>query len=198
MTGVNSTEGSRTGIRRGPTAFGCHYGEAIMSGGRRATRARVPAGGRAAERGIFIADDDRARLDALLRRAVDRGHRTDSLAGLAGELRRARVVPRAEIPPDVVTMNSTVRVRDLETGEVDTYTLVFPHEADIAVNRLSVLAPVGTALLGYRAGDVVEWPVPAGVARIRIEEVVPRPAGPRPARTESYEPNHHAPEVSRC
>ena len=68
-------------------------------------------------------------------------------------------------------------VYDLETGEEDTYTLVYPHEADIEANRLSILAPVRTALLGYRAGDVVEWPVPAGVARLRIEEVVSRPRG---------------------
>jgi regulator of nucleoside diphosphate kinase len=82
------------------------------------------------------------------------------------------VVPRAELPPDVVTMNATVRLRDLETGEEETYTLVYPADADIAENKLSVLAPVGTALLGYRAGDVVEWPVPAGVSRFRIEEVL--------------------------
>ena len=76
-------------------------------------------------------------------------------------------------------MNSTVRLRDLETGEEETYTLVYPDEADIGENKLSVLAPVGTALLGYRAGDVVEWPVPAGVRRFRIEEVVSQPRGAR-------------------
>lgn len=126
-----------------------------------------------AERGIFIAEEDRARLDALIRRALGRHADWSAyLAALAGELRRARVVPRAQMPEDVVTMNSSVRVRDLETGEEDTFTLVYPHEADIETNKLSVLAPVGTALLGYRTGDVVEWPVPAGVARFRVEEVV--------------------------
>jgi len=104
---------------------------------------------------------------------------TGYLAALAGELRRARVVPRSQLPPDVVTMDSTVRLRDLQTGEEETYTLVYPREADIGENKLSVLAPVGTALLGYRVGDVVEWPVPAGVARIRIEDVVARPNGSR-------------------
>jgi regulator of nucleoside diphosphate kinase len=143
----------------------------------------VRATPRAAEPGIFIADDDRARLTALIHRALDSGQETAPLAALAGELRRARVVPRAEIPPDVVTMNSTVRVCDLETGEVETYTLVYPHEADIAAGRLSVLAPVGTALLGYRAGDVIEWPVPAGVARLRIEGVGSRPRVGRPRTT---------------
>jgi regulator of nucleoside diphosphate kinase len=132
---------------------------------------------RAAERHIYIADDDQNRLAWLVRRAADANlHEAEYLAALAGELSRARVVPRSEIPADVVTMNSTVRLRDLETGEDDTYTLVYPDDADIDDNRLSVLAPVGTALLGYRAGDVVEWPVPAGVRRFRIEEVLFQPA----------------------
>ena len=142
------------------------------------TRKKDKANDRAAARGIFIAEDDRARLDALIRGALDsQVHPIGNQAALAGELRRARVVPRSRIPRDVVTMNSTVRVRDQETGEEETYTLVYPREADIEANRLSVLAPVGTALLGYRAGDVVEWPVPAGVSRFRIEEVLqPRSA----------------------
>jgi regulator of nucleoside diphosphate kinase len=145
---------------------------------------RVRAG-RVADRGIFIADDDRARLEALLRRAAARDvSGSQYLAALAGELRRARVVPRSQIPRDVVTMNATVRLRDQETGEEETYTLVYPDQADIEANRLSILAPVGTALLGYRAGDVVEWPVPAGVTRFRIEEVLfqPRSARVRAAR----------------
>jgi regulator of nucleoside diphosphate kinase len=148
-------------------------------------RKRTQAADIGTERGIFIADDDRARLDALLRLAIDHDtQQTAYLAALAGELRRARVVPRSEIPRDVVTMNSTVRLRDLETGEEETYTLVYPADADIEENRLSVLAPVGTALLGYRAGDVVEWPVPAGVSRFRIEKVLfqPRSARARVAR----------------
>ena len=146
---------------------------------------RVRAGGQAAGRSIFIADDDRARLEHLLRRtAAHDGSGSQYLAALAGELRRARVVPRPLIPRDVVTMNSTVRLRDLETGESETYTLVYPEEADIEADRLSVLAPVGTALLGYRAGDVVEWPVPAGVRRFRVEEVLfqPKSAPERVAR----------------
>ena len=131
-------------------------------------RGRSPA----AERGLWIADEDRAKLDTLLRvLAARHDQHVGDRGTLAGELRRARVVPRAELPPDVVTMNAAVRLRDLETGEEETYTLVYPADADIAENKLSVLAPVGTALLGYRAGDVVEWPVPAGVSRFRIEEV---------------------------
>ena len=134
---------------------------------------RVRKRGTAAGRCIYIADDDRAKLDTLVRlMAARHGQPTGYLAALAGELRRAQVVLRSQLPPDAVTMNSTVRLRDLETGEEETYTLVYPADADIGENKLSVLAPVGTALLGYRVGDVVEWPVPAGVARFRIEGVL--------------------------
>ncbi len=142
--------------------------------------------GRPVERAIYVAEDDRARLDALIRRIVDHPGLEAThqyLAALAGELRRARVLPRAEIPRDVVTMNSTVRLRDLETGEDETYTLVYPDDADIEANKISVLAPVGTALRGYRAGDIVEGPVPAGAARLRVEEVLFQPTSARtPAR----------------
>jgi regulator of nucleoside diphosphate kinase len=97
-------------------------------------------------RTIYVAEDDRARLELLLRRtSVLEPAQAPYLSALAGELGRARVVPRSEIPPDVVTMNSVVRLRDLETEEEETYTLVYPSEADVTLNRLSVLAPVGTA-----------------------------------------------------
>ena len=122
-------------------------------------------------RAIYVAHEDLVRLEGLLRRATDDGPETGYRAALAGELARARVMPRARMPASVVTMNTGVRLRDLETGEEETYTLVFPEEADINENKVSVLAPVGTALLGYRAGDVFEWPVPAGLRRFRIEDV---------------------------
>jgi regulator of nucleoside diphosphate kinase len=124
-------------------------------------------------RAIHVAHEDRVRLEGLLRRATDDGPEAGYRTALAGELARARVMPRARMPASVVTMNAAVRLRDLETGEEETYTLVFPEEADIDENKVSVLAPVGTALLGYRAGDVFEWPVPAGLRRFRIEEVFP-------------------------
>ena len=167
------------GSEKVPAAVYRRYQEIDM------TRKRDKSTGWDAGCGIFIAEDDRARLDDLIRHALDgQMHQIGNLAALAGELRRARVVPRSQVPADVVTMHSTVRVRDLETGEEEAYTLVFPHEADIETGKLSVLAPVGTALLGYRAGDMVEWPVPAGVARLRIEEVAARPRRGRPQVTD--------------
>lgn len=78
-----------------------------------------------------------------------------------------------DVPPDVITMNSTARLRDLDTDEVFDYTLVYPRDAE--AQRISILAPVGSALLGYRIGDVIEWPIPAGTIRLKVEQVMYQP-----------------------
>jgi len=126
-------------------------------------------------RTIVLTDADHRRLAALIDSAAGPGGGEDYLAALEGELGRARVVPPGEVPPDVVTMNSTVRLRDLGSGEAMTYTLVYPARADITEGRLSVLAPVGTAIIGQRQGDVVERLVPAGLKRLKVEEVLYQP-----------------------
>ncbi len=103
--------------------------------------------------------------------ALDRQH----FEMLAKELDRAEVVSNNAIPADVITMHSRTRFRNLETDEQMTYTLVFPAEANISANKISVLAPIGTALLGYREGDVIEWPVPGGLKQLKILEVLHEP-----------------------
>jgi len=125
---------------------------------------------------IIVTRHDLHRLDGLLK-AVSTAYRTDQehLAKLKNELSRARIVDPKRVPGDVVTMNSRVRFRDLEEERDYVFSLVFPADADISQNRLSILAPVGAALLGYRVGDVVEWPVPSGTKRLRIEELVYQP-----------------------
>ena len=97
------------------------------------------------------------------------------LQSLRGELNIAQIVDPDVIPPDVVTMNSTVRLQDVSTSEMDTYTLVYPRDADISEGKLSVLAPIGTAILGYRVGDLVQWQVPSGLVRFKIEELIFQP-----------------------
>jgi regulator of nucleoside diphosphate kinase len=99
---------------------------------------------------------------------------------LQTELGRAQVVSQHDVPSDVVTMNSTLTLRDLRTNEVETYTLVFPDRADIANYKLSVLAPIGTAILGARAGDEIRWRAPHGWRHLRVEQVIyqPQPDGP--------------------
>jgi regulator of nucleoside diphosphate kinase len=128
------------------------------------------------KRKIFITEQDRARLEELIVQSIGTDAReTAGLQALAQELERAKVVPATSIPADVVTMRSKVLLRDTDTEEEMIYSLTFPQEADIASGAISVLAPVGTALLGYATGDVIEWPVPSGVRRIRIEKILYQP-----------------------
>jgi regulator of nucleoside diphosphate kinase len=81
----------------------------------------------------------------------------------------------AEIPVDVVTMGSRVCLRELESGDLWTFTLCYPADMDIEKNRISVLSPVGTAIIGQRVGDIVDWPTPLGSVRIQIEELFDQP-----------------------
>jgi regulator of nucleoside diphosphate kinase len=123
-------------------------------------------------RRIIISREDRDRLQTLINSArLDSRVSAANLAPLEGELARAAIVSASELPPDVVTMNSRVWFRDLETEEYESYTLVYPPQADVAQHRISVLAPIGTALLGYRVRDVVEWRVPAGTRRLQVFQV---------------------------
>ncbi len=128
------------------------------------------------ERTIYVTEFDLKRLSSLLNLARSWNKKDrDYLTRLEEELEWAQVVSPREIPSDVVTMNSQARVRDLDSNEEMVFTLVFPAEADYVRGRLSVIAPVGTALLGYRAGDTVEWEVPASVRRLKIEQVLYQP-----------------------
>ena len=94
---------------------------------------------------------------------------------LERELNRAAIVESTEIPADIVTMNSTVRLVDGSTGEILTLTLVYPDQANISEARVSVLAPVGMAILGCRQGETIEWNVPAGTRSLRIERILFQP-----------------------
>jgi len=125
---------------------------------------------------IYLTENDSRTLNALLEEAfaVNRENKK-VLEGLRSELQRAEIVKPGSIKPDVVTMNSKVSVRDLETQEEMVYQLVFPKEANIMENKISIFAPVGTAIIGCKVGDVVEWPVPRGVRKLKIEQVLYQP-----------------------
>ena len=124
------------------------------------------------ERTIYITDADMNRLRPLVE---EMKNSRDDLRMLQRELGRARIVAPENVPAEVVTMNSKVRIRDMAANDITTYTLVFPEDADIDLNRISVIAPIGTAMLGQRVGDEFEWQVPAGPVRLRVEEVVYQP-----------------------
>ncbi len=129
-----------------------------------------------AERTIYITEFDKARLEDLLRGARGwNGRDAEHLLALERELERAYVVRSADIPPNVVTMNSQVRVKDLDSREIQVLTVVFPLEADSARGKISVLAPIGTGLLGYPVGETVEWPVPGGLRRLKIQAILYQP-----------------------
>lgn len=81
---------------------------------------------------------------------------------LDDELSRAIVVSVEQVPKDVVTMNSTIKFADLESGKESQVTLVYPNDANISENKISILAPIGSALIGLRVGEVIDWPVPNG------------------------------------
>jgi regulator of nucleoside diphosphate kinase len=128
------------------------------------------------ERTIYITEFDMKRLRELIveaKRLDRRGN--EYLESLEGELSRGILVAPTDVPPDVVTMNSRVNLVDLDTGEEMVCTLVFPNEADVAQSKISVLAPIGTAMLGYRVGDTFEWKVPDGIRRLQIKGVLYQP-----------------------
>lgn len=129
------------------------------------------------KRTIYITEFDLNRLNKLIEMLEDEPVQRDSkyLEELDIELRRAKVVAPQSIPRDVITMNSKIRVKDLDTGVEAIYQLVFPGDADINQNKISILAPVGTALIGFRVGDTVEWEAPGGQKRMKVEEILYQP-----------------------
>ncbi|NLA41707.1 MAG: nucleoside diphosphate kinase regulator [Smithella sp.] len=129
-----------------------------------------------ADRTIHITKFDMERLTELMEglRLSPKANQAN-LDLLEKELYRAVLVDPQNIPRDVITMNSKVVVTDTESGEKTTYTLVFPSAANISDNKLSIMAPLGMALLGYRIGDVIEWPVPSGVRKLKVDKITYQP-----------------------
>jgi Transcription elongation factor len=120
---------------------------------------------------ISISQADHTRITLLLNSLRGDPKAAKIIARLREELERALVLP--ELPPHIVGINSTAEVLDLDSGEVDRFTLTLPEQANAAQGRLSLLAPLGTAILGFSEGDEFEWEMPGGVRRLRINKVVP-------------------------
>ncbi|BCV50075.1 nucleoside diphosphate kinase regulator [Shewanella algae] len=123
---------------------------------------------------IVISEVDLERLERLLDSLPANafpGHQA-----LEAELERAEIRPSKEMPDNVVTMNSEVRFRMSSSNEEFTLRLVYPKDADGSAGKISILAPVGGALLGLAQGDEIEWPGPGGgTVRVRIEEIIYQP-----------------------
>lgn len=128
-------------------------------------------------RKISITAVDRERLLKLINKEREFGSAKNKeyLKDLEHELNGADVVPSENIPANAITMNSRILLKDLETGEETVYTLVYPEDADLLEDKISILAPVGTAILGYLEGDIIDWNVPGGVVRFKVEKLLYQP-----------------------
>ena len=128
------------------------------------------------DKSIKITEFDLQRLNKLIRQAQNTDYRgSEYLDELRAELNRAQIVPSQAVPQEVVTMNSIVVLLDPLTRKEETYTLVFPEDADIGQGKISILAPIGTAMLGCKVGDSFESKVPAGKRRMKVKRIVYQP-----------------------
>jgi regulator of nucleoside diphosphate kinase len=126
-------------------------------------------------RSILVTRQDFARLERMIETHVASRDRA-AVVALEEELGHAKIVDAGQIPPDVVTMNSTVRFVDEQSGDEQEVTLVYPGAEDGAHPRVSILAPVGSALLGLRTGESIDWPMPDGqIKRLRVLSLVHQP-----------------------
>lgn len=128
------------------------------------------------EKTIFITENDHTRLKNLISETYRvEQRRTEYLENLEKELSRAVIVTADKIPADTITMNSKAVLLDTETNDEMTFTLVYPEDADIEDGKISIFAPIGTAMMGYRVGDFFEWAVPDGIRRIKVLRVIYQP-----------------------
>jgi regulator of nucleoside diphosphate kinase len=124
----------------------------------------------------LITEIDQRRLRSYLRKAASSGKvEARRLAALRSRLGSARVIGPKDVPSNVVTMNSLVVLRNLDSGDRLTCRLAYGHEARQSLHDVSVSRPLGTAMLGKRVGQIVRWPSGAGDRRMRIQQVLYQP-----------------------
>ena len=126
---------------------------------------------------IYVTNSDRDRLANMIELTREQDDRANFMyvGKLEGELESAEVVAPDDIPPDVVTMRSKVKLKDLDTDEERIYSIVFPSEANLDEGKISILAPLATALLGYKRGNIVEVEAPSRLRRLLISEILYQP-----------------------
>lgn len=123
----------------------------------------------------IVSDADMERLSRLVRALKHSLFRDQQQLELLDQtLESAEVRLPARVPGDIIRMNSSVRVFDFDTGQKEVYMLVFPEEANFSRRAISVLAPLGIALLGRKQGDIIEARVPGGIRRLRVDRVLQR------------------------
>jgi len=123
---------------------------------------------------ISTLDRDRILQNIDKTRSSGTGVRVN-LTPLLTELKRAKIMTPETMPSDVVTMRSIVKLVYKNTGKIMQVQLVYPNESDLTKSKISVFAPIATALLGYRKGDTILWKVPGGEAELVIDEIIYQP-----------------------
>lgn len=120
---------------------------------------------------VIITEEDYRLLMPFIDRMPDK----NEMMSLAYELKRAIVVKKEAFPKHCIKLGSKVSVLDLHTQKTFEFTIVMPEDADIKRNRISVLTPMGAALIGFRKSEEIQWRVPAGLKRFRILDVINKP-----------------------
>ncbi len=121
---------------------------------------------------IYLTKEDHSRLQKIVDQLIKSGDKSENIQNLQHELKRAVIVDATALPETTAALYSTVRLVDLQTGEVDEWTLTMPEDADMDKQQLSVLAPIGVAIIGLSTGDEFDWETPGGTRKLRIESVV--------------------------
>lgn len=124
---------------------------------------------------ICLTHYDYERLKSMIQEYTKRNKMDANVKDLLGEMERAQKVDSKNIPPNFVTMNSVIELKDLEELDFQEFRLVFPEDANTSENKISVLAPIGTAILGYKIGDVIQWKVPGGQNQFQITSIKYQP-----------------------
>lgn len=125
---------------------------------------------------ILLTNLDHTRIKKSIKTALSEKTITQKEAdGLLTELNSAQLVESYEIPPDIVTMNSIVKLKFLNQNKEIEIQIVYPADADSGNNKISIFSPIATALIGYKVGDEIEWFVPAGLTKMKIMKIIYQP-----------------------
>ncbi|MEZ4358150.1 MAG: nucleoside diphosphate kinase regulator [Eubacteriales bacterium] len=123
---------------------------------------------------IYLTNIDRERIKKKIDKMAENNQQIDkSVKNLERELNRAIISDSKQIPRDVITMNSKALLQ-LNDEEIEV-SLVYPEDADLSSMKISIFSPIGTAILGYKEGNIVEWEVPSGSSKIHIKKVLYQP-----------------------
>ncbi len=125
---------------------------------------------------ILLTKLDHTRIKKSIKTALsERTITQKEVDGLLHEINSAQLVESYEIPADIVTMNSIVKLQFLELTKEIQIQIVYPEDADSANNKISIFSPIATALIGYKTGDEIEWFVPAGLTKMKIMKIIYQP-----------------------